>query len=240
MKNKFQQSTIEKIGYYVYALKNPINKKVFYVGKWKWNRIFQHIHGTLKNSSEKGEKIETIKKILEKWKEIEHYIIRHWLTEKEAYEVEASIIDFCWFDKLTNKVLWHNTIERGIMNIQEIQINYEAKKANITIPVILININKNFYFWISQDELYEAARKSWKVSLKQVNKCKYALSVYKWIVRWVFEITKWKPILNGDNTWRYQFIWKIAEDKILNKYLFTDVSVYWWKWSQNPIKYVNT
>jgi hypothetical protein len=52
--NKYNltQSTIEKLGYYVYLLIDPRNDKVFYVGKGKGNRVNQHLLGALnkKNS----------------------------------------------------------------------------------------------------------------------------------------------------------------------------------------------
>jgi hypothetical protein len=41
--NKFSQKSIEKLKYYVYALKDPSNNEVFYIGKGKDNRIFDHV-----------------------------------------------------------------------------------------------------------------------------------------------------------------------------------------------------
>jgi len=41
--NKFSQKSIEKLKYYVYALKDPSNSEVFYIGKGKDNRIFDHV-----------------------------------------------------------------------------------------------------------------------------------------------------------------------------------------------------
>ena len=38
----FDNITISKLGYYVYALINPINNKPFYIGKGKENRVFSH------------------------------------------------------------------------------------------------------------------------------------------------------------------------------------------------------
>ena len=39
----FSSKTIETIGYYVYGLRYPTQKKYFYIGKGKNNRVFQHI-----------------------------------------------------------------------------------------------------------------------------------------------------------------------------------------------------
>jgi uncharacterized protein len=43
MMTEFSQAVCERIGYYVYILKDPRNNLNFYVGKGKGNRIFQHI-----------------------------------------------------------------------------------------------------------------------------------------------------------------------------------------------------
>lgn len=40
MIKKFSNAVCERIGYYVYILKDPRNDTVFYVGKGKGNRLF--------------------------------------------------------------------------------------------------------------------------------------------------------------------------------------------------------
>ncbi|CDF99459.1 Putative uncharacterized protein [Avibacterium paragallinarum JF4211] len=41
----FSTGVIEKIGYYIYCLVDPRNQNIFYVGKGKGNRVFQHSKG---------------------------------------------------------------------------------------------------------------------------------------------------------------------------------------------------
>lgn len=44
MKHKqFSQAVCEKIGYYVYILKDLRTAEIFYIGKGVSNRVFQHI-----------------------------------------------------------------------------------------------------------------------------------------------------------------------------------------------------
>lgn len=242
----FSHSVIEKLQYYVYMLVDPINDNIFYIWKWKWNRIFNHLNWTLKWAKE-SDKINYIKKILNTKNEIKHYIIRHWLTEKEAFEVERSLIDFYWIKNLTNIVSWHNSTERWLMNVNEININYDAKDVKIDDNVILININSLYYFWISEDELYEVTRKSWVLNPDRASKAEFVLANYHWIVREVYKIDKWLESIDFKNVsktgWknknRYEFIWSIAPNIIREKYIYKSIKKYWKQWSQNPIKYIN-
>jgi hypothetical protein len=237
MKNKFSQSTIEKLDYYVYFLEDSRDNKIFYIWKWKWNRVFSHLKWAIMWDKENN-KIKIINNILSEWLIPNHKIIRHWLTEKEALEVESALIDFYWINNLTNIVLWHYSHDRWLMDINEIFINYESKKIIIEDDLIAININNLYYFWITEFELYEATRKSWRLNLSRAEWIKYVLSVFKWIVREVYEINNWEfsKKLNWYN--RYKFNWVIAKDEIRKKYIHKDVSEYFSKWSQNPIKYI--
>lgn len=91
MSNLFlSQSTIEKLGYYVYILIDPRDNSVFYVGKGKGNRVNQHLLGALDENSEETDKIRRIREIQNLGLSVGLDIIRHELTEKEAFEVECS------------------------------------------------------------------------------------------------------------------------------------------------------
>ena len=98
---EFPPSVIEKIGYYVYLLSDPATNEVFYVGKGTGNRIFAHLSAAIAQA-EASDKLDRIRAILAGGHEVQHRIIRHGLTEKEAFEVEAALIDFIGLDGLTN------------------------------------------------------------------------------------------------------------------------------------------
>jgi len=237
--DSFKQYTIEKINYYVYSLVDPRNNKVFYIGKGTGNRIFAHIQGIVEKNR-KSEKIELIKDILSSELDVIHFIIRHGLTEKEAYEIESAIIDFIGLENLTNIVSGHYSGNRGIKTVEEIKILYEIEEAEIKEKVMLININNLFKTNMNDEEIYEATRKSWIVSLEKANKCEIVMAVYKGVVREVFICNKWEFYeIDKKGKKRNIFYGEKAKEEIRNKYYLKSVEKYWKKGAQNPIKYVN-
>jgi len=235
-KYNLSQNTIEKLGSYVYLLIDPRNNKIFYVGKGKGNRINQHLLGALYDNTKETEKIKRIKEIQNAKLEVKHTVLRHELTDKEALEVESAVIDVLGKDNLTNIVKGHNSEDKGIMKLEDIKIKYEAEEANIEEPAILININNLYQRDMSEKEIYDATRKSWKVSISHVSDIKIACSVYRGIIREVFTINRWLPSLEVKG--RYVFEGKVAPKNVREKYINKSVSKYWKKGSQNPIKYV--
>ncbi|OGZ00559.1 MAG: hypothetical protein A2946_02305 [Candidatus Liptonbacteria bacterium RIFCSPLOWO2_01_FULL_53_13] len=235
-KYKLSQSTIEKLGYYVYLLVDPKTEEVFYVGKGKGNRVNQHSLVALHPSAPKTLKISKIQSILKSDGKYDPIILRHDLTNDEAFQVESAIIDFITKGKLTNLVLGHDSEDKGRMSLAEIKIKYEAKDAVFREPVLLININNNFNRTMTRKQIYEATRKHWKVSLARVNKIRFACAVYRGIVREIFLIKKWVP---SRARGRHMFQGSVAPALIRDRYLYTSVAKYWKQGSQYPIKYVD-
>lgn len=232
---KLSQTTIEKLEYYVYLLIDPRNNKVFYVGKGCGERINHHLLGALEEKTKETEKIKTIRDIQRTKKEVVLTILRHGLTEKEAFEIECAMIDFLGIENLTNLVNGHYSADRGLMSLQDLQIEYQAEEAVFNEPVLLIRINRLFRHNMSTEEIYEATRKHWNIG-ERGRKVKIVCSVYRGIIREVFIAERWRKssALKG----RSMFTGKVAPKNIRNKYLHKSVTSYLSKGSQNPIKYV--
>jgi hypothetical protein len=90
MKN-FNKKIQEALGHYVYALIDPFDNIIFYVGKADSNnRAFDHLKESSKKNDNKSERIQEIRN---RGKEPLVEILRYGLdSEKIAFEVEASII----------------------------------------------------------------------------------------------------------------------------------------------------
>ena len=236
---EFSTAVIEKLGYYVYLLADPETNDVFYIGKGTGNRIFSHLNRAL-TSPQASDKLEKIRAIQSKGFQVQHVIHRHGLTEKEAFEVEASLIDYIGITGLTNIVQGHHSNNRGKMTISEIIAQYDAPIIEIKEPAIIIIVNRLFERGISDERLYEITRAKWVIG-KRRNHAKYALSVYNGIVRQVYEIQRWFPITEirqgqkSRDRWGFDGI--VAKD--LQHYVGGSVEKYITIGAQNPIKYVN-
>jgi hypothetical protein len=218
---EFPSSVIERIGFYVYLLIDPETDQVFYVGKGIGNRIFAHLNAALADET-LSDKLDRIRAIHAKGLEVRHVVHRHGLTEKEAIEVEAALIDYIGLTELTNQVQGYKSDDRGRMTVAEVIAKYEAPIAVIKEPVILIIVNQFFKRGMSDKELYEITRGKWAMGTRR-NKAKYAFAVYKGIIREVYEIERWLPISVGEDEvirrWRPRNA-KDAEVKRRNRWQF--------------------
>jgi uncharacterized protein len=236
---EFSQSIIEQLGFYVYLLIDPETEQIFYVGKGTGNRIFAHINQAL-ISLKDTDKLEKIRELQAKGINVKHIIHRHGLSEKEAFEVESSLIDFIGLDELVNVVSGYESNSRGQMNISEIVALYDAPKIEIIEPSILITVNRLYKRGMSEEDLYEITRGSWVIG-KRRDKAKYAFSIYNGIVRQVYSIYSWSPILvkNPQVKTRQRWRFEGVAAKEMQHFVGGSVVDYITQGAQNPIKYVN-
>lgn len=201
--DRFSAKTGEEIKYYVYTLLDPRNNKIFYIGKGKENRVFAHLNGAIENPDE-SDKIATIKEILRSGMKVQHYILRHGISdEKSAYEVESALIDLLTFEKyrhlsdITNLVAGHHAWNRGIKSADEVESLFAAESLDeqkILHNLLLININRTYKPGISP---YEATRSSWKLSLEKVKNIDFVCGEYRGIIRAIYEPLKWSYTEDG-------------------------------------------
>jgi uncharacterized protein len=239
---KLSPKVVEQLGYYVYLYINPFNKKVFYVGKGKGNRVLAHLDDTSET-----EKVETIKQIRARGREPRIEILLHGLEdETTALRVESAVIDLLGKTALTNQVRgWDSNIV-GRMALTDLIALYESEPVQIDDPVMLIRVNQLYRYGISSEELYDITRGVWKVGARREG-AHYAFAVYKGLVREVYRIDQWFPagttkyhtrtIDDVKVPGRWEFTGGVAERVIRDKYVGKSVENYFRANSQNPIKY---
>jgi hypothetical protein len=227
----FDEKTSQELKYYVYMLLDPDDNKPFYVGKGLDNRVFNHLACALVDIDAFNAKYDKIREVNQKGKAVKHIIVRHGLSEKEAYQIEASLIDafnYC-LNNLSNKAGGHNSIEKGLMTSDEIKRLYNAQPLDqIGNDCIMININRKYKRGIGGQSIYQATKEIWTIRKDKLPRLKYVLSEYRGLIIEVFEVEEWYEKERGylPSSKRYGqtkigfgFHGKIATDEIRNQYL---------------------
>lgn len=220
----FPPSVIEQIGYYVYSLADA-NNKIFYIGKGQGNRVFNHFYPSNSNDNDDFK----VKNVASP-NDVKITILRHGLTESEAFAVEATLIDYINIDNLQNKVRGQGS-DKGVINVNDLIIKYAVEPLEFSEPAILIILNELF---IDEEDLYKRTRGDWVIGQRKDN-IKFVFSVYNSIVRQVYEVEKWE-FAEGHQTNRWRFIGKKADN--FQHLVGKSVKKFLTQGSQNPIRYI--
>ena len=236
--NEFSNDTIDKIGNYVYRLVDPRNGQTFYVGKGKGNRVFQHVRGAINfyDGVDKKEidelndpnKLRIIQEIRELGLEVIHIIQRRNLTEKEAFEVESALIDA--FPGLANIQSGHGS-EYGVCNASELELRLSAKVYDepqdfgyMIIKVRWWRINEMTEQFGPANARYEATRGCWRISIPDIKKYPYVLSVTDGLVKEVYKVNEWH--IKGE---RKEFSGEVASQEIREMFIGKRIPDYYAK-----------
>jgi hypothetical protein len=208
----FDDVAAKEIKFYVYALVDPRDKKIFYVGKGVGNRWYHHILDANKTPKEIANlKLKTIQEIHSSGKQVEVYLVRHGIeNEKFAYEIEAAVISTCELIEnfgvgntavVLSNIAGEHGSDKGVMSTRGIQDIYNAGEAPpITEPVAILKISKRWKFGMPADEIMESTWGWWPFR-KDLFKAKYALGVSNGIIRGVYRIENWRERKKGDRGW---------------------------------------
>mgnify|MGYP001199844334 FL=1 len=213
----FSKKTIKAIKYYVYALVNPKTENIFYIGKGSKNRCF-------KSWKEQNQKKDFIPRV---------DIIRYGLSEEDALEVEAAVIDSIGVKNIDNEVRGHK-IEKSRMVASDLNRQLGGEKLNVE------GIKDNAILFFPHkalergEDLYDSTRQYWAVSKGKISKktdsgdlfYKYAFGMKNEYVLDVYEIIEWFPAgttissrtFYDDGKTRWEFIGKNISRKIEKLY----------------------
>lgn len=189
----FDEKTRQALKYYVYMLVDPTDNKPFYIGKGIDNRVFNHLDCALTDLDVSSAKYEIIREINKRGK-VGHVIVRHGLTEHEAFQIESSLIDAFIFSGilLANKVLGHYSIDKGLMTSDEIILMINAEPLDfIEDDCIIININKKYKRGKGEETIYSATKETWTISKNRLDKVRYVLSEYRGLIVEVYKVDGW-------------------------------------------------
>lgn len=250
MSKQFSAIVEEKLEWYVYALIDPRDGRLFYIGKGKGNRVFAHAHEAIHGDGE-NEKLELIREIIAAGKEVETVILRHAIpSENQAYLVESVLIDFCAHlvsrgvdlrTGLANLVAGHHADAYGVMSTQDIEIMYHAPECEeITEKGILFRIPALWSPAMPAEDLYEATHGWWVIGQKR-EEAQYGFAVSHGVIRAIYRINSWRQRTEGDRGFkgipdnRWGFDGELAPE--MDKYLNKSVAHLFQQGEANPCKY---
>lgn len=251
----FSAIVSERVGWYVYALRDPRDQRIFYIGKGIGNRVFQHAETAagLDGENEMSPKLDLIRAIHDSGNAVQTYILRHGLSsEQVAYDLEAAVIDTLRLldptvenemFALANLVLGHHHATRGLASTDVVASLFEAEPTpDITEPVLLIKIPGLRTPSMSAEELYDATRTWWKIGPRR-EQARYAFSVNRGIIREVYAIESWRSWADEEcdrpGTIRWGFTGSIATESELDHYRNKSVAHLYKRGEASPIKFLN-
>lgn len=230
-----------RLKYYVYAYVNPLDDRIFYVGKGRGRRVLSHLHDRAETR-----KVAALEQIRAAGKQPRLEILAHGLRSAEAaLQVEAAVIDALGLPVLTNRVRGWPSSRYGRTPLEELIALYRRRPVRIKDPSILIRINELYRPQMSAAELYDATRASWKLGSKR-EKAKFAFAVFDGVVREVYEVTSWFRAGSTFNSAhdrdaqprdRWEFVGRLAPEPLRRRYINRDVSHYFQPGAQNPVTY---
>jgi uncharacterized protein len=121
-------------------------------------------------------------------RDVAHVIHRHGLTEDQAVEVEAALIDA--YPAVTNEVGGEESDERGLMHSRQIVEQYEAPEAAIKHKAVLITVNRTV---TERESVYAAVRYAWKLDPVRAQRAEVVLAQKQGMIVGVYLAERWMP-----------------------------------------------
>lgn len=236
--DRIPHEVAELLGFYVYALRDPRDGQVFYVGKGVGGRVFAHQREADDSAEVQNAKRTRISDIHRSGLKVEHLLLRSGIAdEATAYVVEQAVIDgFAATGlALTNLVKGHHASTLGLSTVEAaIALRVSAPTPPIDAPVIMFKINRAWHTDHSERDIYEATRGHWKIGWDARTRARYALGVAFGIVRGAYEIESWFESQQAGDNGRWGFVGRPAPE--LTHVVGTNIRGINLDGSQNPYR----
>ncbi len=215
------------LGTYVYALVDPRDHSVFYVGKGRGSRVYHHLWHVLGQServapedssadSRDGRattsaKNGRIQDIVDSGRSPEHWIIRHGITASDAPDSAAFAIEQALIDgitlavrgtgtALTNIAGGHTDTEHRMHRVEELVLRYSAEPAPpLPRPCAVVVSHGAADNDATEAERYHAARHAWRAGAGPRAVPHLPVFVISHdIVRAVYRVDSWDEVARED------------------------------------------
>ncbi|MEV0948163.1 GIY-YIG nuclease family protein [Rhodococcus sp. NPDC049939] len=175
----FSSRVGKELGTYVYALVDPRNRSVFYVGIGQGNRIYGYVWEALAENEHRqtlvdpeldsaevrAATIDRIRQIYDSGHEVEHYVVAHRITESDGAADAAKhglvgVLGLLEGQALTN--VSDATGEYRVVPIDDLILQYEAEPApNLPTPCVVLEVPATSRRGVTSEEVYELSRGPW-------------------------------------------------------------------------------
>ena len=225
-KRTFEPAELQKLGKYVYALRDPRDGKIFYIGQGEKNRIFDHFYEAEQCYKKHQIASSKIIRILDIWnnkEDVDWFIVAHQLDDKSLDLVESAAIDLLGFSQ-NGITLNDNKAPNSSVLTQEDLQNISAKPINPDIP-----LEKVFVFPIQNAlaegyNAYDSTRKIWYIKKEYQSLPAYAVGLKNGISVGGYKIEKWKK--HND---KHEFVGTEFNDLVNKRWssIINQVKGYW-------------
>ncbi|MCU1579809.1 MAG: hypothetical protein JWP19_2013 [Rhodoglobus sp.] len=183
--------------YYVYALRDPRDGRVFYIGKGIGDRINAHVREAGKDPESERAKLKTINEIEAAGLQVDLLFLRTGIEdEATSFIVEQAVIDGFAADGhlLTNLVRGHHSGSEGLATLPAVVARHRALPCPpINEPVIMVKIQSGWRPDSTDQQMFEQTRGHWRIAPWVRDRAQFCLGVAYGVVRGAYRIDDWFP-----------------------------------------------
>ncbi len=205
---QFDSLQKERLGNYIYTLKDPRDNKIFYVGQGTGDRVFSHLNEAeelLKGNTSYNSKRARIADIWHSGEDVEWLILSHNLPDESVDHVESAVINALDISQNGQCLNIIGGPRSSLLSEREVKaLSASAINPNFKIEKVFVFPVHNA-IEACAESVYQATRASWKVNKKHLLGISYAVGVKDGISIGSFKINKWeshgeKYAFNGAET----------------------------------------
>ena len=216
---------------YVYALQDPDDQRIFYVGQGTGNRIFEHLDRAeklLKSDKHLTPKFEAIHTVWSRLRDVRLVVLAGGLSDHEANLIESATLDALNISsngKLTNAIA---APQSGMVRVEDLEAAAYpyVDPGRRYLKVLLFPAPRKQ----KNKDIYERCRRSWKVTKKHrelgsETQPTHAVAIVGGVSIGAYRVTKWNRLVGGK--WEFEGVHHSDLEKLNWRVVIGSAMGYW-------------